>query len=436
MSNRAVVWWGLAFWLAILFTPAIRVAGIPLRLDDLIIFGTGAFLVAASVLENRVPRLGALGLALVVMMVYMIGDTLRGSPVPGLSVGPKEYLDFLRPLKFLIVLLVAQRAAPGKILRTMYWLLPAAVTSIVLLAVAQLIVLRPDSTNILAAYSLSFSAMPVDDFRRFFGYRPFATFSTPADLGYVMSVFLILAAIDGGVRSRQLVLGCAVIGLVLSGTRTFLFSLPVILGVTLMLSARDSRRALRLFGVGIVLSLAIGWALFQGVTSASQEAAGTARALLRGEVEQEASITGRLQNLSLVMTTWEDAPITGVVSRDLIDPELVGGVDSEYVMTFHRYGLVGISLLLWVYAAAVMEVRRYRTRYPNTAQALLVVVLVTAVYGVTQGAIINTRLGTILFYLVGSLRGQVSTVAAGPSSILERVSAPGSRSVARPRVSA
>jgi hypothetical protein len=423
MTRRGILLWCMLLWVAVLFTPAIRVAGIPIRLDDLLVFGAGAVLVCERILAGSLPRPGFLGTALLAQIVCTIVVTSLGSPVPGLSVGVKEYLDFLRPLKFLLVFLIVQRGDPEANLRMMYRILPAAVAALASLAILQQVLLTPESDNILARYSLAFSVMPVEDFRRFFGYRPFATFSTPADLGYLMSVIIVLAAVDRAARGRAVLLVGATTALILSGTRTFLFSMPLVL-LAAMLASRSRRGAGRLLAAGFVMVLATAWALTRGSTGASQEAAGTARALLTRNVEDQESITGRLQNLALVVSTWQDAPLTGVISRDRMDPTLVGGVDSEYVMTFHRYGLLGIALLLGVYGAAAKEAWSRRRVAPEMSRALLLVVGLTFVYGLTQGALINSRLGGIPLYLLGALcgvtaaaRARVAQDATGPALV-------------------
>ena len=158
----------------------------------------------------------------------------------------------------------------------------------------------------------------------------------------------------------------------------------------------------RNFVLGGAIILFAGWAAIELLSTAARSAIIlTAQSLLSGDLEADDSIRLRLMNLVLAEQTWTAAPWRGVVTRDFMRPELVGGVDSEYLLTFHRYGLFGIALLLMTSWQLWRVARMARWSQPSLGRWLTVTVVIGLLYGVTQGALINTRIGVLPFLIAG-----------------------------------
>jgi hypothetical protein len=72
-------------------------------------------------------------------------------------------------------------------------------------------------------------------------------------------------------------------------------------------------------------------------------------------------------------------------------------------VTFHRFGLVGIGMLLAVYPVGHRLTRRAGPYCPKFSEFAVMALAVTFLYGITQGALLNTRVGVILFAVLGIL---------------------------------
>jgi O-antigen ligase len=246
-------------------------------------------------------------------------------------------------------------------------------------------------------------------FRHYLGYRSFATFNAPQDFGYYMTLTLLLALFLDNLPHRAFVGVVALLGLTLAGTRTFLFSLPPLLvAYSLMTGPWIQRIKRTTAAVALIALFAVIYV--NEIPSVAAENRSTLESLLAGSSEDE-SLQGRLDNLNLVLVTYNTAPMMGIVSRDM----LPNAVDSEYVMTFHRYGFVGVAetLLLYVICLAAI-VRRWRLA-PSMARFCLFLLIVTFLYGITQGALINTRTGCYLFLLLGVFIVETSSLGLEPA---------------------
>lgn len=395
--------WLIAVWMAVSFTPPVRLPnGIPLRVDDLLVCGAGLALLASATYRGRVFRLRGLGWVLVLMSVYIFCVTALGPPISGLSITPKEFADAARPLKFLIILLVASRLRYPLSRRVLIQILPVVTYVLLAFAVAQFVLLTPESENALAWFFLKFSELQEWHTRSFFGGRPFATFNTPTDLGYHACLVFAAALTLKDMPQRGAVMVACIATLILSQARTFIFALPLLVPLYAWAASRSLRSKLRA-ALGSGLGIAAGAFLMVVVLPYVSEnytplGLQTLTAIATGDVEQEQSIAQRLSNLYLVEIAVERAPLTGIVSRDL-SPETA--FDSEYVMLIHRYGVIGLGLTLCFYCVAMGNAWRNRRRLPDMAWLVLWACAITLLYGVTQGVLVNTRTGSFLFMLLG-----------------------------------
>jgi hypothetical protein len=194
----------------------------------------------------------------------------------------------------------------------------------------------------------------------------------------------------------------AALAVLLSGTRTFLFAGPAILLAASVLGGGNASGRVRNLALGAGI---VGLAAWAAPSLLSADAQGAIRltfeSLLTGDFEADDSLRLRLLNLSLAELTLSAAPFRGVVTRDFMRPEDVGGVDSEYLLTFHRYGAIGIGLLLATSWCLWSVARESRVTQPSLSRWLALTVAVGLLYGVTQGALINTRVGVLPFLLAG-----------------------------------
>lgn len=393
--------WLICILLSVCFAPTLElsrlIAGtgyVPIRLEDFFALGALVYLVISRP-SLRAGQASGAEWILLATAFYVLADTFAGSPIPGTSIQLKEYLDVFRILKFLVVFAVASRAIPEDFERLLAWL-PGIAVALALLAVAQYF-LDHGSDSLLAQFSLAYGRMDELRFRHYLGYRPFATFSSPTDLGYFMSLVLMLAVLLKNLPHRKLTILAAMVGLTLSGTRTFLFSIPVLLIIyVLFFGGNVQHRARTLFITMIAGGLSV-LLLRYFFSTYSDEILMTLNRLVFGGIEADESYRYRSNNLDLVRLTLEHAPLTGVISREFFP----NAVDSEYIMTLHRYGLIGLLLTLLLYAGLVGRVLRHIRRFPIQGRVALWIITLTAIYGVTQGALINTRMGCAPFLLLG-----------------------------------
>jgi len=404
--------WLTVVWMAVAFTPPFRLPnGIPIRLDDLLVFGAGVVLLLSATYRGRVYRLRGPGWVLVAMSLYILCVTALGPPVAGLSVTLKEFADAVRPLKFLIILLAVSRLPYPLCRRTLMRVLPLVTYTLLTFSALQFALLTPESENAIAGFFLKFSELQEWHTRSFFGGRPFATFGTPTDLGYHASLVFAVALTLKDMPHRGSVMLACITTLVLSQTRTFVFVLPLLLPVYIWISSGRLRRKLRaIFGsalwiaAGAVIMIVVLPHFSDEYKSLSVQ---TLSAIATGDFEADQSIAQRLATRYLVEIALEHAPLTGMVSRDL-SPETA--FDSEYVMVMHRYGLIGLGLTAVFYGVVVRSAWRNRRRLPDVAWLVLWASSLTFLYGITQGVLVNTRTGSFLFIILGVFSAGVREV--------------------------
>jgi hypothetical protein len=412
VDARGFRWWFAVLWMSVVLLPVFRLpGGIPVRLDDILVFGAFLFLLGILITRDRLPRLAGSDWVLLATAVYILGVTIRGTPVSGASVGAREFLDTIRPLKFLVLVLILDRLRYDSFRAALGQVLPVGLYLVVGFAFLQLVLLHPGSNNPLAQLSLAFSELEEWHVRSLFGYRPFGTFHTPTDLGYFASVTLLAGLLLRDLPQRRAVIAVSLIGVVISGTRTFLFVLPFLLlihalatGPSLVAKLKRFTGAIMLIAIGgvAVLVLLPNFTTFIFLTLVS---------IVTGDLTTDQSIVERLENLQLVELTLQTAPLTGVVTRDL----MTRGMDSEYFLTLHRYGILGLGLALVLYVAVAVPAWRRRRANPDLGWLTLLVVALTFVYGLTQGALISTRVGVLFFVFVGLERAYARSLTTGGS---------------------
>jgi hypothetical protein len=209
-------------------------------------------------------------------------------------------------------------------------------------------------------------------------------------------------------RWRRAVVAVCFFTLLITATRTLLFALPVLLLLQARLRSRTAKEMLK----------RLGWSLaFTGVAAASAVillplvsphasdfTEGMIRAVVSGDTSDQDSITTRLGNLYLVDYTWTHAPMLGVGTRALL-PDYV---DSELILTFHRYGTVGLAALLLLYPAGIGMARRIAKEDRELYAFVVMTLAVTFLVGITLGALVNSRIGVLPFVVLGLMGGQKS----------------------------
>jgi hypothetical protein len=393
--------WLICILLSVCFAPTVELSrvisgagAVPLRLEDFFAIGALVYLLISRPTMRAGQTSGAEWILLATAL-YVLADTFAGSPIPGTTIQLKEYLDVLRILKFLVVFAVASRSTPEDYQRLLAWL-PAIAALFAVLAIGQYF-LDHGSDNLLARFSLSYGRMEELRFRHYLGYRPFATFSSPTDFGYFMSVVLILAVLLKNLPHRKLTILTSLVGLTLSGTRTFLFSIPVLLVIYVLFFGGNVQHRTRTLFFAIIAGILSILLLRYFFSTYTDEITMTLNRLLFGGIENDESYRYRSNNLDLVRLTLEHAPMTGVISREFFP----NAVDSEYIMTLHRYGVIGLVFTALLYGGLVTQVLRHIRRFPIQGRVALWIITLTAIYGVTQGALINTRMGCVPFLLLG-----------------------------------
>lgn len=399
-TPNVLTWLGLVL-IAVFFTPTIRLpSDIPLRIDDVIVAGMGAMMLARSILLLRVRRTDGISIALFLMAITMPVSAFLASQYTTLPIGVKEYLDLIRPLKFVVIYLALRTSDYESGIETLRRSFRVAIVILLGCALFQFFLLGPGSSGPIVSVFLSFTSLNPDQARSYFGIRPFATFQTPTDLGYVMTIFLAATMSMGNKKKWGSRIAC-LIGLVLSGTRTFLFALPLIFLISTALGTEKKSAKLKAFvwsGFGVALAAMMILVAFPLVNpSFSSNIVRTTNALTTANYAEDDSIATRLQKLELMVYTWNHARYFGVASRSMLGP----AADSEYVFTFNRYGLVGMACLLGIYLAALIRIRPLRELAPQAYQFTVLVLFITFIYGFTQGALIDTRIGVLPIAIVG-----------------------------------
>jgi uncharacterized membrane protein YhaH (DUF805 family) len=403
-SDQSWNLWLALVLLGIFFTPTIRLPGeIPLRVEDVLIFGTGLIGCCRVLFTLRIKKTEGPWLYLAMVPLSILLCTAVVALSHQYPVGIKEYLDLLRPVKFLIVFLVLAHGDQEASQRTFTSVAGISMIALAAIALFQLAFMKIDSNGILARFFLMYSELEEEHARTMLAMRPFATFNTPTDLGYISTIGVFVGLVLARGHRRKWIIGASLLALAISETRTFLFSLPLLLVAEAWMGAGSVRQALRKLRAAFVLAFC-GLVFLLGVMR-TVSAAGygmmqnTTEAITTGNMDQEESITNRLNNIALAEYTWEHARWFGVVTRSMLGP----AADSELLYIFHRYGLVGLTMLLTFYAVGYMWARRFRSRNPQFSHFAIMVLLITFIYGITQGAIINTRIGVIPFAVLGIL---------------------------------
>jgi hypothetical protein len=391
---------------SVFFTPSARIAGhVPARLDDLLVFLAGAVLAMACIARARLPRLDAVSFYLVLLMATILLSTLLAPLRLRVPVTSKEYLDLLRPLKFLFVYW-AVRELPGRTaLHSCVRTLSISLWVLLAVALAEMLLARlwPGGplSHLFALYAdPSWTHQGAETAM---AQRPFATFNTPTHLGYVATICLFLSPVLATRSQRRWLAAAAFLTLLLSVTRTLLFGLPLLFVVQAFARGGSFANKLRRLRFAIVLTLVVALLAALLLPLLSPRAAGYTGSMIQsiatGNTQDQYSITTRLDNLALVVYTWNHAPIFGVATRSLL-PDFV---DSEVILTFHRYGMLGLAMLCALYLIGVRGARRVSAAQPAFSAFVIVALAATFLYGLTQGALINSRMGVLPFVLLGVL---------------------------------
>ena len=392
--------WLLCLLLAILFTPGFRLPGqIPLRLDDVLIFGAGAILMARSLLGMRAPKLDAIFVYTAIVTGTILLSTLMAPE--GFDVTAKEYLDCLRPIKFFLVYWVVRDSNPAPALRTFVRTISTASFVLLSITFVEMFFARTAPGSIVVSFFSRFTEKSPDLLLDMMASRPFATFNTPPDLGYVACVCLFAGPLIQSPRRRKILVATFFLILLITATRMLLFSLPLLMMLQAFVGGRSSREAFKKMRRNLVLIALAGAASMVLLPVISPHASDFTQSMIvsvaSGDTRDEDSITTRLGNLYLVDYTLSRAPVLGVGSRSLL-PEFV---DSEYILTFHRYGAIGLTALLLIYPLGFGLARQVAAEHRELYQFAVLALATTFLSGVTLGALDNSRTGVLLFIILG-----------------------------------
>jgi hypothetical protein len=234
--------------------------------------------------------------------------------------------------------------------------------------------------------------------------RPFATFNTPPDLGYVACVCLFAGPLIHSPRRRKVFVVTFFLIILITATRMLLISLPLLLILRALLGGKTVKEAFKRlrFSLAVIVLAGVSSAVLLPIIS--PQASGFTQSMIvsiaTGDINDQDSITTRLDNLALVSYTWSHAPVFGVGSRSLL-PDFV---DSELILTFHRYGLLGLAALLLIYPLGFRVARQAAKGNHELSQFAVMALAVTFLIGITQGALTNSRTGVLLFVILGLVR--------------------------------
>jgi hypothetical protein len=398
-------WWLVCLLVSVLFTPTFRVpGGIPVRIDDVVVFGTAGILAATALLRLRVSRPDLVVLYLMVVIGTILLSTVL-APSRIVVVTAKEYLDILRPLKFLLVYWILRQHNPVSAKRTFLHTMSISLVALLGIACVEMLSARIFAGGPIVTFFSHFTDWDSEHAELAMAVRPFATFNTPVDLGYVAMLGLFLGPQLASPRSRVFVTTVSFLTVLITVTRTFMFSLPFLLLLQAMLRGHSFKEKLKRLRVALALTLLAAMAAVLVLPAISPTAAEftqrTIISLTNGDTRDDESIATRLENLELVVYTWQNAPVLGVAARSLLPPF----VDSELIMTFHRYGVVGFATLLAFYLIAFIVAKKTESYNRDLAQFLMISLLITFLIGITQAALINSRIGVFLFVILGMAAG-------------------------------
>lgn len=392
--------WLFCLLLAVLFTPGFRLPGqIPFRIDDVLVFGAGAILLVRSLLGIRTPKLDAIFVYTGIVTGTILLSTLMTPE--GFDVTAKEYLDCLRPIKFFLVYWVVRDSSPAPALRT--FIRTISISSVVLLSITlvEMFFARTAPGGIVVRFFSGFTEKSPDLLLDMMASRPFATFNTPPDLGYVACVCLFAGPLIQSPRRRKILVAIFFLILLITATRMLLFSLPLLMMLQATVGGKSGSEAFKKMRRNLALIVLAGAASMVLLPVISPHASDFTQSMIvsvaSGDTRDEDSITTRLGNLYLVDYTLSRAPVLGVGSRSLL-PEFV---DSEYILTFHRYGAIGLTALLLVYPLGFGIARQVATEHRELHQFAILALATTFLSGVTLGALDNSRTGVLPFIILG-----------------------------------
>jgi hypothetical protein len=397
-------WWMVCLLLSVLFTPNFRLpGGIPFRLDDLLVFGTGAILAAIAIIDLEAFKPDVMALSLMLLVGAILVSTLLAPPA--IAVTAKEYFDILRPLKFLLVYWILRGHDPVSARNTFRRVICVSLLVLFAIACLQLLAVNLSSDGPLVTFFSRFTERDFEDAQTMMATRPFATFDTPVNLGYVAMIGMFLAPQIRSRRYRVLIISVSFLALLISVTRTFLFALPILLPLQAVLRGRFLGGRLKSVSTALALTIvaAVSAALILPVVSpaAADFTSQMIQSVATGDAQSDVSVSTRLENLELVGYTWQNAPLLGVGGRSLLPPF----VDSELVLTFHRYGIIGFAIFLGFYPAAYLLAKRTRQHDQEFAEFIVMVLVATFLIGITQAALINSRMGVLPFAILGIAAG-------------------------------
>jgi hypothetical protein len=319
----------------------------------------------------------------------------------GLEITAKEYLDCLRPIKFFLVYWLIRDSNPAAVLRTLIRVMSAAAFILLAITCIEMFFARiaPGST-VVRFFSL-FTEKSPDLLLDMMATRPFATFNTPPDLGYVACVFLFAGPLIRSPRRKKVVVATLFLILLVTATRILLFSMPILLILQALLRGKTAKEAIKHLRVSLALITLAGVSSVVLLPMMSPHAFEFTQSMIvsaaSGDIGGEDSITTRLGNLYLVDYTWSHAPLIGVGSRALL-PDFV---DSELILTFHRYGLIGLATLLLIYPLGFVLARQVAEKHHELYQFAVMALATTILSGITLGTLDNGRTGVFLFIILG-----------------------------------
>jgi hypothetical protein len=405
--------WLVLVMLAVLFTPSFRVMGtVPVRADDVLIFFGFGYYISKRLVLLKMPRLDSVAFSSFLVIASIAVSTLFVSLSSSGSITAKEYLDVVRPLKWLflywIVADIDATKAMKLILRTLYisWAILLA------LCILEIVLGRFFPNMALAQFLASFrNGGDWDAVSSYMDKRPFATLESPTSLGYLATIGIFLSQLLEEKRKRRIFAAISSALLILTMTRTFFFALPLLF-VCYEIARSDNWKtaikgalvSIRVLVVLLLVALVVMPIISPSVTDLTF---GVFSTVSSGNATEDFSIGNRIANLSLVVMTWNQAPLLGVATRAYL-PDFV---DSELIITFHRYGLFGLCALLSVYPAGMLMAWRMRRQNREMAASIMTMLMITFLYGITQGALINSREGVIPYIILGVL----SSAARCPS---------------------
>ena len=393
-------WWLLWLLLAVLFTPSIRLpGGVPFRVEDVLVFGAGAILAARYLLGLRTAKPGAIFYYTVAAVGTILMSTLTAPA--GLEVTAKEYLDCLRPVKFFLVYWVVRDCNPAISLPKFVRVMSIAAFALLGIACVEMFFARTMPESIVVRFFSGFTEKSPDLLLDMMATRPFATFNTPPDLGYVACVCLFSGTLIQSRWRRRIVVMTFFLILLVTATRMLLFSLPLLMILQAFVRGKTAKEIFNLLRFNLALITLAGASSVVLLPLISPHASEFTQSMIvavaKGDTGDEYSITTRLSNLYLVDYTWSNAPALGVGSRSLL-PDFV---DSELILTFHRYGLLGLATLLLIYPVGVGLARQVAGVNRELYQFAVMALATTFLVGITLGALDNSRTGVLLFVILG-----------------------------------